>query len=171
MEIILLAIAWIIIGTLALGAFRGAPWVPTRSPDVARVMAIADVKSGEVVADLGCGSGRVLAAFANRGCQVRGWELAIVPWLIARWRLRHFSSARIHYGDFWRANFSDVDLVYVFLMPATLRRLREKFKRELKSGARVVSYAFPIADWTPERIDSAPGRITIYRYKLCLVEQ
>lgn len=159
-------LALVVMVTFAWGAYRGAPWVPARRRDLARILALAHPRPGMRVADLGCGTGGVLVGFAARGCCVRGWELAILPWIIARVRLRRAVHARIAYGDFWHANLRDTDLVYVFLMPKTLARLAPKLARELVPGARVLSYTFPIPGWRPEAVDRSPGMIPIFAYRM-----
>ncbi|MBI4142823.1 hypothetical protein HY480_03045 [Candidatus Uhrbacteria bacterium] len=163
---VVLGIALIIVGTFAWGALRGAPWVPTRSRDIPRIIALAAPRRGELAVDLGCGSGGVLAAFARVGCRVRGWELAILPWTWATFRLFRVRDARVMYGDFWSANLRDVDIVYAFLMPAVLERLAEKLRRELSPGARVITYAWPLPGWTPITNDRTPGRPALSLYRV-----
>ena len=163
--LVIIGITYVIIGTFAWGAIRGAPWVPTKRGDAARAIALARTKPGERVVDLGCGSGDVLAAFAASGCHVEGWELAVLPWFVSRWRLRTHRNARVHFGDFWHARI-DADVVYVFLMPKTLERLVGKLQSELRPGTRVISYVFPIPGLTPVAIDKSPGRSTLYRYEI-----
>lgn len=161
---VIIGVTYAIVGTFAWGAFRGAPWVPTKRGDAKRVIAIARPQPGNHVVDLGCGSGDVLAVFAVNGCHVEGWELAVLPWLVSRWRLRKHRDAKIHFGDFWRARI-DADIVYVFLIPKTLKRLAEKLRRELRPGTRIISYAFSIPGWTPVAVDAQPRRPTVYLYR------
>ena len=161
-----LATLAIIIGTFAWGALRGAPWVPTRRRDLDRIVALAHARAGERVADLGCGTGGVLVGFAARGCRVRGWELAILPWLVARVRFWRTPGAQIRYGDFWYTNLADCDVVYAFLMPASLARLAPKLAAELKSGARVITYTWPLPGWPPIAVDRAADAIPIFSYRV-----
>ena len=162
---IVLGMAIIVVGTFAWGALRGAPWVPTRARDIPRILSLAPLGNGARMADLGCGSGGVLAAFALRGCRVRGWELAILPWLFAVVRLLRVRSARVTYGDFWSSDLRGTDIVYAFLMPNTLARLSGKLRRELAPGAQVITYAWPLPGWEPTQVDRRAGRPTIYRYE------
>lgn len=163
---ILLLITIIIIGTLAWGGIRGAPWVPTHRKDESRIVALARPPAGARVADLGCGTGGVLAAFARAGCRVTGWELALVPWCIAWLRLRRFTGSHVRLGDFWGKSLSEFDVVYLFLFPRAYARLAEQLRRELRPGARVLASAWPLPGWDPECVDRTPGRIPIYVYRV-----
>lgn len=166
LSFILTIAAILVFGTLAWGALRGAPWVPTRRRDVARIVALAAPQRDDVVADVGCGDGTILAAFAAAGCRVRGWELALAPWLVARVRLRQLRDARVLWGDFWNANLMDADIVYAFLMPSALHRLAGKLARELRPGARVLTYVWPLPGWTADAVDRVAGSPPIYRYRV-----
>lgn len=159
---VLAAIA--VIGTFAWGAFRGGPWVPTRSRDIARAVALARAPRGAVVGDVGCGNGGVLAAFAAAGCSVRGWELALAPWLRARWRFRRHPNASIRFGDFWHTNLSECDLVYAYLLPETHAKLATKLRRELRPGARVVTFVWPLPGWEPVAVDRRSDAPPLYLY-------
>ena len=52
-----------------LGVFTGAPYVPTERDRVERMLELAGVESGTMLADLGSGDGRILIAAARRGAQ------------------------------------------------------------------------------------------------------
>ena len=47
----------------------------------------------------------------------------------------------------------------IYLLPDLNLRLRPKLLQELKPGTRVVSHAFDMGDWTPEKkriVDGSP---------------
>jgi SAM-dependent methyltransferase len=164
MELVALILALLILGTYAWGGIRGAPWVPTRRRDTGRIVALAEPRPEERVADLGCGTGHVLSLFYEKGCAVRGWELAFVPWMIAWIRLGHRERAQISWGDFWGADLSKLDLIYVFLMPEALAKLVPKLRRELQPGARIISYVWPLPDWEHDCVDRVEGQPPLYRH-------
>lgn len=165
LDLAIVLVTLIILGTFAWGALRGAPWVPTRRHDIARAIALAGVRPGMVMADVGCGDGSVLKAFAATGCRVLGWELALAPWLRARWRLRRYPGSKVCYGDFWHANLSGCDLVYAFLLPATHAKLALKLKRELQPGARAIAFVWPFIGWEPIAVDRVEGRAPLFLYE------
>ena len=53
------------------------------------------------------------------------------------------------WGDLFAADLSGVDVVTLFLLTHVNFWLEGKLKRELKPGARVAGYAFPMHDWAP----------------------
>lgn len=159
-----------VFGTAAWASFRAAPFVPLRRADVERMIALANLRHGDVLCDLGCGDGRVLFA-AVRAARVRalGYELSLLPFLIAtvrRWLSPDRVSVSIRFKDFFTASFRTPDVFVCFLTPMAMAKLAPKFAREAKAGARILSYAFPLPGWTPVVSDKPGprlGRIFVYR--------
>lgn len=132
---------------------HGAPFVPTPMNAVKKTLKAANIKPGEKVYDLGCGDGRVVY-LANKiyGAEGVGFELSPLVYALAK--IRQFfwrSKAKIHFGNFKKYDLSDADVVFCYLLPDTMVRLAPKFAKELKPGARLVSYAFNIEGWKPTR--------------------
>jgi SAM-dependent methyltransferase len=142
-----------------LAAPAGWPfWAPTPGGWVEAALDLAALQPGERFADLGCGDGRVLAAAAARGARVTGYESD--PRMAARARERLAgSAAEIVEGDF-RAAGLEADVVYCYLSPATLARLKPLFAR-LAPGTRLVTAQYAVTGWTP----AARGR-GCYLYRL-----
>ena len=119
--------------------------------------------------DLGCGDGRLVCAAANAGANAQGIELSLLPFIFASVR-KFFSKNRtkikLSYQNIWNTDLGDADIVYVWLMPEAIPKLREKFENELKRGAKVVSYVWPIDGWQPTKIDEAKNRCKLYLYKI-----
>lgn len=165
-QMILLLILLIFLFTFVYASMRAAPWVPMHGKDIERFLKLADFKPGARMYDLGCGDGRVVGAAAQAGAHTTGFEVSLLPYLIARGRcaLSKNKNAYVRYKDFWRANLRDADIVYFFLMPKIYPKLKEKLERELKPGAKVIAYVWPIPGWTPVACDRAPGQPTLYLY-------
>ena len=158
----------VIIVTSAYGALRGAPYVPTWKKDVSRFMNLAQIKSGQKVYDLGCGDGRLVLAAAQYGATGIGYEVSFVAYVIAHIRklLAREKNVHILFRDFWFEDVSDADVVYVFLMEKIYTKLKAKLEKELKSGATVILYVWPMPGWEPVRVDEAPGQPTLYVYEM-----
>lgn len=166
---ILLFILIALIVTFAYAARQGAPWVPTKKMDVERFLNLARIQPGEKMYDLGCGDGRLVCAAARSGARAEGLELSLAPFLLAHLRrLGQKDKNRIKFSfqDFWRKNFSDADLVYLFLTPHIYPQLKEKLEKELRPGTKVVAYVWPVEGWLPVQIDAPPGQPKIHLYQI-----
>ena len=157
-------IALVVLVTFIYAGFRGAPWVPTKKGDVERFLRLAKLKPDAVLYDLGCGDGRIVRAAATAGARATGFEVSILPYLMARIRLIG-SRARVRLRDFWFVNLHDADVIYFFLMPAITEKMKTKLERELKTGAKIISYVWPIDGWTPVTVDSVPRSPNLYVYQ------
>ena len=123
--------------------FFGPPSVPTRHERIRKALRLANLQADEVLYDLGAGDGRVLVIAAREfGAQVVGVEIGpvqcAVSWGNAVWN-RVSSKVKIEAGNFYRADVSNADVIFAYLTSDQAGRLQEKLKRELKSGARVVT--------------------------------
>lgn len=141
----------------------GAPYVPTLRSQQKIALELLALKPGQVFYDLGCGDGRLLLAAAKAGVKVVGYELnpllAAVAWLRTR---RYGSSARVVCGNFWRADISDANGVFVFLIDHHMKRLDTFLKRQLKRGkVKVVSYGFKIPG---HKLVSERSAVFLYKY-------
>lgn len=162
---IAVAVASVIWATLSL-----APWVPARRRDLERISRLADLRPGEVWYEFGAGDGRVSSYMARTHPHSRIVGLELSWPLYAVCRLRRFVRCRRNATFLWRNAFTaavgEADVVYMFGMPKTVAgAMQEKLQRELKPGARVISYTFAMRGWQPERVDKPEEKdIAIYRY-------
>lgn len=151
--IVLLIAVMAVLGTLAWGALSAAPWVPLPRRDVARLLALAQLKPNELLYDLGSGDGRLVVAAAEQfGVRAIGFELALVPYVLAHLRrLRSPARSRIsfRYRSFWGEHLTPATAVVCFLTPYAMRKLEPKLAAELAPGARFVSYTFKLPSRQP----------------------
>lgn len=141
----------------------GAPYVPTLKSQQKIAIELLKLKPGQVFYDLGCGDGRLLRAAAQQGIDVVGYEinplLAVVSWL----RTRHCKGhVKVVCGNFWRANISDADGVFVFLVERHMKRLDKFLSRQLKQRkVQVASYGFQIPG---HELVAQRGAMFLYEY-------
>jgi ubiquinone/menaquinone biosynthesis C-methylase UbiE len=143
------------------GAAVGWPfWAGTSDERVDEALRLAGLRPGERLLDLGCGDGRVLLRAAEAyGARVSGVELDAGLAATARQRL---AAAAVD-GMVLEADFElvpiEADVVFAFLSPATLQRLRPRLG-VLPSHARVVTTGYPVPGWLPNGLGD---RVYLYR--------
>jgi SAM-dependent methyltransferase len=145
--------------SIFLAHYWGAPWVTTPLHVVRAMLQLADIKSNELVVDLGAGDGRiVLLAAKEFQARAVGVEIDPLRFLMAKLLfllLGVHNNAAIRYGNLFALDLSDADVVTVFLTRKTNRDLKPFLESCLKPGTRVISYSFPFPDWTPIIIDDS----------------
>ena len=154
-------VAFIILLPLGIAATSLAPWVPTAGKDVKRIHQLSHLQPGETFYDLGCGEGRVCRYMAkhNPEAQVIGIELAWPLYVVARCRqwIRPFKNLRYIRGNALHQNLSNADVVYVY---GLIRTMNEKVKptllKNMKPGARAISYHFQMHDWPGTHTTNKP---------------
>jgi precorrin-6B methylase 2 len=150
------------------------PFVATPQIVVQRMLELAEVKAGDVVYDLGCGDGRIVIAAAQiEG--VKGVCVEIDPARIQQSRENAEQAGvldRIQFvqGDFFEVPIQEATVVALYLLPDVNLRLRPRLQSELKPGTRVVSNAFDMGDWEPEKrvmVGAPPNNFSeIYRWTI-----
>jgi SAM-dependent methyltransferase len=128
-------------------------YVETPSEVVTEMLRLARVDRNDVVYDLGSGDGRLVIA-AARDFGARGVGVEIDPKLVAlsiesAQRAGVGDRALFSQGDLFQTDLSDATVVTLYLSTAINLRLRPKLVRELRPGARIVSHAFAMGDWSP----------------------
>jgi ubiquinone/menaquinone biosynthesis C-methylase UbiE len=127
------------------------PAIPTPQSIVERMLEAGRIKPGDVVYDLGSGDGRIVIAAALK-YGVRAVGVEIMPDLCQKARERVRSEGlservRIIEGSALRVDLSPADVITMFFMTDSNERLRPALERQLRPGARVVSYQFPVHSW------------------------
>jgi len=134
---------------------------------------MAAVKPGEVVYDLGCGDGRILIAAAQKyraravGVELSGRLYQLTLDLVRRLNLS--DQITVLHGNLMDVNFSDADVVTLYLETGSNNTLRPKLEKFLRSGARVVSHDFEVRGWKPVQVDKVQAfnrNHLIYLYQI-----
>ena len=136
-----------------LGSSFGSPFVPTQRKVLQKMIALAQIKSGERVFDLGCGDGRVVFAAEKKGAICTGIEISPPVWLIARVR-RFFAGKKseIRLGNiFKQKDLSQANVIFLFMLPAVMERFHRLIFPKLKPGTRIVSHAFSMKGLRPTK--------------------
>jgi len=145
------------------------PFVPTPQEVVDKMLETAQVQKGDVVYDLGSGDGRIVITAARKyGVRAVGFE--IDPDLIKKSRENIRKEglqqlAEIRQQDILTVDVSGATVVTMYLLPDVNLQLRPTLLRQLKPGSRIVSHAFDMGDWKPDKVVQVNGR-TVYLWTL-----
>lgn len=165
MDITLIISGGVLLGcVIALSWFAGsdAPYVPTKMDGIRKILKLAGVKKGRKFYELGSGDGRVVLAAAKLKAEAIGIEqswLRIIYSQIAAW-ISKSKKAYFHYGDIFSKNYSDADIVYIYLLPKGVKKLQQKLKKELKKEAVVITQTYHFPNWRPFKKE---GDFWLYR--------
>ncbi len=140
------------------------PYVPTPTEVVEEMLRVANVGKNDVVYDLGCGDGRIVITAAQK-YGARGIGIDINPERIKESNenaKKAGVSDRVKFiqQDLFETNFSEATVVTLYLLPAVNLRLRPKLLADLKPYTRIVSHAFDMGDWAPDRVIKVQGNQT-----------
>jgi len=147
-----------------------ALWQPTDRTTLRRLLFLAEVEPEDHVVDLGCGDGRIVVAAAKEfGARATGFEIDPFRVLVANLWIRVAgvsSRASVQRQNMYKADVSDADVVVLFLSTTSNFRLQERLRRQLRPGARIVSYYHPMWGWQPDVVGEARGGHPIYVYRM-----
>ena len=161
------------LGALGVSGFVGAAEqaAPLRGPDVIFVptpneivdtmLRMAAVTKKDTVYDLGCGDGRIVITAAQK-FGARGVGIDIDPDRVAEATENAAKAGvadrvKIIRGDLFEADIRPATVVTLYLLTDLNLKLRPKLLRDLNPGTRVVSHAFSMGDWAPERTAEVQG--------------
>jgi len=103
--------------------------------------------------DIGSGFGGLVLYLARKRLESRFLGVEIVPllWVLSYLRtVAQRNNAQFIYSDYEKINFSQFDVVFVYLSPAAMSRLWVKAKQEMLPGSILISLEFPIFGAEPD---------------------
>jgi SAM-dependent methyltransferase len=139
-------------------ALPQAPFITTPPEVVARMLSLARTGPADFVVDLGSGDGRIVI-HAAKAHGARGLGVDLDPALVARARANAARAgvadrARFEVQDALRTDVAEASVVTIYLLPWLLERLETRLLYGLRPGARIVTHAFPLGSWPPDRIET-----------------
>jgi ribosomal protein L11 methylase PrmA len=136
------------------------------SADAPPMLQVANVTKNDIVYDLGCGDGRIPVT-AARKYGARGVCIDIDPQRIKEANENVAKNnvgerVRVMNADLFATDLSEATVVTLYLLPSLNVKLMPKLMKELKPGTRIVSHAFDMGDWKPEKELDVNGRKVYY---------
>lgn len=140
-------------------------WWTTSKKVSRKLLRLAKVNKDDILYELGSGEGTtVLIAAKEFHAKCVGIEIDPVRSIISRMRL-FLSGAKnveILQKNFFTVDFSPATIVYAYLVPKALLRLKKKFLKDLKPGTRVISYKYEIP-YLPEISRNEKTQLFLYK--------
>jgi hypothetical protein len=142
------------------------PYVSTPQIVVEEMLRLAEVRKDDFLIDLGSGDGRIpITAASHFGARALGVD--IDPGRIAESRANAKAagvSARVEFvnGNLFDMDLSRASVLTMYLLPEVNLRLRPKLLQTLRPGTRVVSHAFTLGDWKPDRQVTVERKIYLW---------
>lgn len=141
------------------------PYVPTNQKVVDAMLELAQVDEDDILYDLGCGDGRIVVTAAKKyGTQGTGVD--IDPQRISEAnanaeKAQVTDKVKFIEGNLFDVDLSDASVVTLYLLPDVNLKLKPKLLK-LKPGTRIVSHAFDMGDWKPEKTIRVNGSTIHY---------
>ena len=149
------------------GLIWGAGYSPSPRKSVTRMLTAAGVSEGTKVYDLGSGFGGVVfEAAGGYGAECVGVEIDPLKcwWSRRAAKKRHLGNkVEIRRENLFDVDVSDADVVYLFLYPPIMKKVKEKLLRQMKPGKVVLSKSYRLPGWEPEVDDK---RLGAYLYRV-----
>jgi len=140
--------------------FIGAPFVPTTNKHVKEMLELADLKTDDILMDLGSGDGRFLKIASPKCKKCIGIEINPILYWWSKIKLSKIKNITILREDLWKTNLNQTDVIMLYFIQSKMEKLKAKILKEMKPGARVISYGFSFPNWQPETVC---GKIRLYR--------
>ena len=143
-------------------------YVPTPQETVDAMLALGEVKPGDVLYDLGSGDGRIpITAAKVHGIRAVGIDIDPQRITEANENAREAGVSHLvtfRQEDLFQSNFRDATVVTLYLLESLNLKLRPKLLAELRPGTRIVSHAFSMGDWQPEKtVETEAGPVHLWR--------
>ncbi len=139
-------------------------WWPTANTLVNKMLDLAKLTPKDRLIDLGSGDGRTVITAAQRGANALGIEYNPKMVELSRFNADKAGvseKAKFRRGDIFKTNFSNADVLTLFLLPELNERLRPTILR-MRPGTRVVSNTFEMGDWEPDQVAEVEDNCQTY---------
>ncbi len=161
----------LLLGLLSMIWPPDSPWSPwwRTNGKVAQAICIkAKITKKDRVYDLGCGDGTVLLT-AAKSYGATGVGVDIDPLRVWVAKLRMLvggvkDNVIIRRENLFKTDIKEATVVIVYLIPKTLNSLEEKFRKELKSGTRIVSFVYKI-EYLPLIAEDKENKVYVYEVR------
>ena len=162
----ILILFFILICIIFTGLFYDALWTPTRKEDYNRIAQLANLQPKTTFYDLGSGSANILFYLSKKyDIDCVGIEISPFWYFYSKIKSLFYKKVKIKYGNFHKHSISKADVVYVFLLPKTYPKLKNKIDKELNRGAKLILSYWPFEDSKPKNTSKKEDSAPYYLYQ------
>ncbi len=127
------------------------PYYPSRESRLKHLLEVFEPEPGSSIADLGSGDGRVLRVIASKFDDIELYGYEKDPILVEVSRRLSEGYRNIHFFnmDLFNVDLSKHDIIYSYLTPEALGRLRNKALEFIESGGIWIALDYRIPNVKP----------------------
>ncbi len=125
-----------------------SPWWRTNGARSRLICKFVNISKKDVIYDLGSGDSTLLITAAKKfGARAVGIEIDPLRYFISK--LMVFINnvgykVKIKRQNFFQSEIGDATVVFMYLIPKTLAKLKPKLLKELKPGTKIVTFVYKI---------------------------
>lgn len=140
------------------------PLISTSKPVIEAALKLADIKPHQLVVELGCGWAPFLFNAAKQEPKAKYLGVEVIK-IVLWWNRFKARTLPIEFKnqDFFTIDLSQADVIYCYLWDTIMADIYRKKWKELKPGARLISYDFPIRALEPNAVVKM-GKSKLYLY-------
>jgi ubiquinone/menaquinone biosynthesis C-methylase UbiE len=132
-------------------------YVPTPQPVVDKMLDMAKVTDKDIVFDLGCGDGRVVATAAKKyGAKGVGVDIVSERIKESHETIKKMGVEKlveIRQGDALKVkDLERATVVMLYMLDEFMGKLEPIAKKDLKKGTRIVAHDFRFPTWEPDQV-------------------
>ncbi len=140
------------------------PFVPTSNKVAKKMIELADIKDNHKVYDLWSWDWKILfLAAKNSNAKFEWIEKKFDVWLYWKIRSLFWENVNIKIWNMFNYNYSDADVIFLYLLPITMKNLEKKLINELKPWTVIISNWFEFV-WLKSFDEQKIWKSTIRKY-------
>lgn len=143
-----------------------SPWWRTDKKVSRKACKLAGISKKDIVYELGSGDGEFTLTAANdfKAKKAVGIEIDYTRFYISliKKRKRNVKNANFIRSDFKKIKLNDATVVYFYLVPAVIKRIMPKLKKELRPGTKILSFRYDV----PLSLVKKDEELGLYLYKV-----
>jgi hypothetical protein len=147
-----------------------SPWWRTNTKKSEAGGELADINSKDTVYELGSGDANFLVAVSKKfGAKGVGIEIDPLRHLTGKLNVVKNKLAHkivLKKGNFFNFNLGNATVVFVYLVPRVLEKLKPKLIAELKKGTKIVSYKYKFKENKKIKFIATDKKSEMYLYKV-----